>query len=209
MTDAARRLRILARLAPGVVHDAKNSLNVMSLHMQALSDRLARQLGTEEAAELQRHLDAMRDHLHRADSLVARFGAHVGELYSGDGDVDLSAVVSDAAALCAHEARKRRVALEIAAPAKSMARGNRSVLEALVVEMLLEAIDAFPAGEPGALALRGSGGAVPAIELEGPGLGLPRGRCRREDLAAGLVGFDAEAGHWRLRLRPRGAARNG
>lgn len=135
------RIAILARLAGGMVHEAKNVLNVMALHLQALTDKLQRSLPAERFEEVGRHLQSIKAQIGRFDRIVSRFGGFVVGAPSGIAKLDLSMLVEDSVALCEHEARKRRVQLEFEPLPGVFGLVDRPLVEGLIVTMLLDAID--------------------------------------------------------------------
>ncbi|MHB1846225.1 MAG: hypothetical protein ACYCWW_15490 [Deltaproteobacteria bacterium] len=203
------RIRTAARLARGMVHEAKNSLNVIALHLQALTDKVQRTLPSERAQELGKHLGSMRDQLHKLDRIISRFGGFVAQSHRVDGPCDLSAALADAVSLCEHDARKQRLQLETQLAPGVGALADRNVLEAALVELLLALVDGGAAGL--------DRGARPPLRLEllpdarltllSPELsarGASRARFEQQEIGAKVL--VAEAGRLELQFRPAALA---
>ncbi len=198
-------LDVLGRLARGLVHETKNSLNVVVLHLQAMSDKVERTLPSERAQDLGRHLHALGDQAQRIDRLVTRFGALVAQSHREDGPCDLSALVADAVALCEHEARKLRVPLESEIAPGVVAAVGHGALEAALVGLLFEAIDraALREGRAQRAALRIELSAGGTLSLEGFAPRTDGGwRKRFEGRAIGAKIEEGPGGRIALRFVP-------
>jgi signal transduction histidine kinase len=143
------------RLASGLAHDIKNSLNAMALQVAILTEKLG-EGGTGEASA--GHLAALRSQIAKVDEVVRRF-CDVAEPSAPYGWVDLGAVVGDVVALHAHEARRRRLRVQLDAP-PGVARVDASPQR--VVRLLLGLVGCALAGTPDGGALRGQ------VAAEGP-----------------------------------------
>ncbi|MHB8419326.1 MAG: hypothetical protein ACYDCL_14710 [Myxococcales bacterium] len=128
-----RRQEIVGRLARSLVHESKNVLNVMSLHVQALGDR-ARRGQPSAGTEVTRSLDSLRDQIVKVDGLVTRF-ARIATQPGGSKSGDLAEGVAVAIGLCEAEARQAHVTLE-ADLHPVRARLAPEALEELVVDLL-------------------------------------------------------------------------
>ncbi len=190
MNDEARRLRLLARLSPGVLHDVRNLLNAAGLHAQALSERLSRLLAKTEMELAARHLAAIDQRVRQIDALVTGFAGLAAQRSSR---TDAATALAVAATLCAHDARKRRVTIGIEVPAGVWGEGERAPLEPFFAELLLEAVDRCADGTVTASLSVGE-----TLTLQAAGLLEPGVEWKKRAAEAGLS-LSGEAGAWRLR----------
>ncbi|MFT3915950.1 MAG: histidine kinase dimerization/phospho-acceptor domain-containing protein [Anaeromyxobacteraceae bacterium] len=106
--EHALRSEALATVAAGVAHDVKNPLNAMALQVALLGEKLG------DAANAAGHLAAIREQIGRVNEVVRRLLDVVDP--SGPLGLDVGALLRDAAALLGHEARRRRVAVQLVVP---------------------------------------------------------------------------------------------
>jgi signal transduction histidine kinase len=110
--EHAVRSQGLARLAGGLAHDIKNPLNAMALQLAILDEKLGEgDSGVASGA----HLAALRDQIGKVNEVVRRF-CDVADPAAPYGWLDLGAVAVDIVSLHVHEARRRRVQVQIEAP---------------------------------------------------------------------------------------------
>ena len=74
--DAARGL-LLSRTSSGLVHEARNPLNAMAIHLEVLSDKLQGE-GGKVPEHLERNVEAARNQARRLDQLLRRWGDLAG-----------------------------------------------------------------------------------------------------------------------------------
>jgi signal transduction histidine kinase len=111
--EHAIRSQGLTRLAAGLAHDIKNPLNAMALQLALLTDKLST-AGDATAASAS-HLGALREQIGRVNEVVRRF-LDVTDPSAPLGYTDLGALLADTAGLFAHDARRRRIDLQVDAP---------------------------------------------------------------------------------------------
>jgi signal transduction histidine kinase len=102
---------VLACAARGMAHAVRNPLNAIGLQAALLADKIGAEPRLAEACAPQ--LARLREHVARIDEELRRF-LGVAERERGDG-WDAAALLADAARLFGHEARRRRVSLEVGA----------------------------------------------------------------------------------------------
>jgi signal transduction histidine kinase len=99
---------LLELLTEGLLHDARNPLNALSISLEVLADR------SGETAQLsaihERSIRSMREQIARINTLLTRFGEFVVSGAAPE-PVDLSAVAHQALEVIGHHARCRRVQL--------------------------------------------------------------------------------------------------
>jgi hypothetical protein len=156
----------LARLAGGLAHDVKNPLNAMALQLALLTDKIGG-AGEPLASACANNLASLRNQIGRVNDVVRRL-ADVSDPAPATA-FDLGALAADAAALFAHEARRRRVAWTAeAAPGAVHGRGDPARVARLLLGLLWRALSR---AEGGAASLRAStDGDDALVALEhGPG----------------------------------------
>jgi hypothetical protein len=100
---------VLGCAARGMAHAVRNPLNAISLQAALLADKVGAEARLAEACAPQ--LARLRDLVARIDEELRRF---VGVAERAEGSCDAAALLEEAARLFGHEARRRRVALEVA-----------------------------------------------------------------------------------------------
>lgn len=110
MVEAAR-YGAVPTLMDSLLHDVRNPLNALALHLQILSEGLKAELGGLPAAQ-EKRLQAMRSQIQRVDGLLRQFSDFIVCRGSGPGQADLSAAVERALQVLTHESRRRRLKLE-------------------------------------------------------------------------------------------------
>jgi signal transduction histidine kinase len=172
----AERLGVVGTLAAGIAHELGTPLNVIVGHAELLeSDRLTaekvRAASTVILAQTAKMTVIIRGLLD-----FARRGT------SERAPVDLAAIARDAAALLGPTAQKKDVEIEVEAgdPGNVVVRANRTEIEQVVVNLMMNGIQAMPSG--GTLRVRahhclekpGSTQPEPAacLEVEDEGIGI-------------------------------------
>jgi signal transduction histidine kinase len=148
--EHAMRSQGLTRLVAGVAHDIKNPLNAMALQIALLTDKLSGAGDAVAASTV--HLSALRDQIGRVNEVVRRF-VDVTDPSAPLGYTDVGALVADTASLFGHDARRRRVDLQVdAAPGGARTRCDPGRLSRLVVGLVYRALVETP--ERGRVAIR-------------------------------------------------------
>jgi signal transduction histidine kinase len=162
------KLRALGQMAAGIVHDLKNLLNPLGLHIE-LAERALRKAGAPRPDALA----AMREIVQRGVETIDRlraFSRLTPEPMSEE--VDLAAAAREAIELVRPRlAQHRAVVIEDALGAPGAVRGVRGELVGAMVNLLLNAIDAC--GERGTIRVRGGAderGAWLEVADDGPGM---------------------------------------
>jgi signal transduction histidine kinase len=172
--DLVRRekLSALGRLAAGVAHDVRNPLHSINLTLEHLSEA-ARPDDEHRSSEFDRSVAVIRDEIGRLDRLVANFLRFANGERGQHQVVSLADVLAETARLVRKEAEWRRVELSLAVDRGVRAvTGDPEALRSAILNLVLNAFDAMPAG--GRLALRlaeRDGHAI--IEVEDTGQGVP------------------------------------
>jgi signal transduction histidine kinase len=138
----------LACAAGGMVHQVRNPLNAMALQLALLAEKLG---GFPEVMEAcAGNLGKLQDQIGRIDEAVRRY-ADAAEP-AGGGAFDAGRLAAEAAALFAHEARRRHGSLEARVAASGLrARGDAARVARLWLGLVWRALE--EAGEAGAVRL--------------------------------------------------------
>jgi hypothetical protein len=198
----ADRGLVLARAVAGLVHEAKNPLHNLSLHLQLVAEKIARlPVSTRvepQGRSIDSHLESMRQGIGRVDRLLRSFG-EIAE--PGLGSTDLGEVANRIVLVLGFEARRRRVELVYSGPASVAVPGLAAPLSDLLAHALLAFIWLASEGgrvtmawlqEPrrAMLSLRAEGGVANRSEAE-PHLAAAR---RLSAEVTGEVLIETEAG---------------
>ena len=161
--EHAMRSIALGRVASGIVHDIKNPLNAMALQIALLGEKLS--ASDEASASAGGHLSALRDQVGRVNEILRRF-LDVADPGAPLGFTDVGALVTDAVALLAHEARRHRIEATADASAGAIRTScDPGRVARLVLGLLARALAETPDG--GRLAARATGNGTQAtVEIE-------------------------------------------
>ncbi|HET9553954.1 MAG TPA: ATP-binding protein [Anaeromyxobacteraceae bacterium] len=172
----ADRLGSLGTLAAGVAHEINNPLTYVRANLELLGEVLAGlALPPEVAAEVGDALADARTGADRIRHVVQGLQAFVTPRDAGGGPVALPDVVDRAAALVMNELR-HRARFEREDAASPPVRGEAGRLVQLVVNLLMNAIQAIPAGQGDAHAIRVTTRAeagLAVLEVRDTGRGMP------------------------------------
>ncbi|MCX7781075.1 MAG: HAMP domain-containing histidine kinase [Negativicutes bacterium] len=133
------RLSLAGELSATMAHEIKNPMTVVH--------GLAQRLKHKAPKELQTDFDLMIDELDRANSILNSYLALTRERSLEKRPHNLAAIVHSLSALLAAEATARKVALVIDAdPAVPWQPLNENAIKQLIVNLVLNGMDAMPTG---------------------------------------------------------------
>lgn len=196
----AARFELLEGLSAGMVHEARNPLNAMAIHLEVLADKLRDEVLGEVPPHLQKNLQAARNQIRRLDQILRRYGDFASGQPS-ESQPALSTLWDQAAGLCEYQVRRAGVRLEVELPGSCRPVGDATLLCQTLIEFLLFSLASCP---DGGLKLRGTwdGDSTLSIEFLGDGsagpshgIGLepgPRGQILRS--LVGVLGGEVEVG---------------
>lgn len=219
----AERLATVGTLTAGLSHEIRNPLNAASLQLTVL-DRRLRKLPAELQPLLLEPLGLVQDEIRRLDRTLTEFLILAKPKDFVAEPVDLSAVVTRVLSLQQGTATGRGVTIERRVEPGVQVAGNADQLQQVVVNLVLNAIDAAPRGgwvrvalaspsREASLCIEDSGAGVP-VELRdrifepffttkpaGSGLGLPMVHSIVIGHGGGLTLGEAEGGGARFTVR--------
>jgi signal transduction histidine kinase len=138
VVDAAR-YGAVPTLMDSLLHDVRNPLNALSIHLEVLSEKLKGETGQVPPSQ-EKNLKAMREQIQRVDGILRRFSEFIVARPGSVGDADLSETVTRALEVLAHESRKRRLQVRpTVAPGVRARLSDTGELGFLVVQALMRA----------------------------------------------------------------------
>jgi signal transduction histidine kinase len=147
VVDAAR-YGAVPSLMDSLLHDVRNPLNALSIHLEVLTEKLKGETGQVPPSQ-EKNLKAMRD------GILRRFNEFIVSRAGTPGDADLSETVTRALEVLAHEGRKRRLQVRPAITAGVRARlSDTGELGFLVVQALMRAYGRSEQGTEVTVAVR-------------------------------------------------------
>jgi len=187
----SRKLAALGRLMAGVAHEVKNPLNAMTIHLELLKQKLARQpvaaaagsgdpgsripdAGYPPPPDVTKHVDIISKEIRRLDEVLNGFlkFARPDELKLQP--VRLSSLISDIQTSVAPEASRRHIMVKIECP-ESLPEINADpgMLSQALLNLALNACQAMPDGGTLKLSCRTAPRRRVEIDIEDTGIGIP------------------------------------
>ena len=168
--QVAEKLAAVGTLAAGLSHEIKNPLNAASLQLTVLERRL-RRLPEKNLASLLEPLALVQQEIQRLSSVVEEFLAFARPRDFIPVPVDLTAVVTTVARLFAAQAEEAGLRITTQLDPVRPISGDAGLLQQAVMNLVLNAIQATPAGGWVRIELGERGGDV-VLTVEDSGSGL-------------------------------------
>ncbi len=186
----SRKLAALGRLMAGVAHEVKNPLNAMTIHLELLKQKLARQpaiagagpdpgsrladAGFASPPDVTKHVDIIGKEIRRLDEVLNGFlkFARPDELKLQP--VRLSSLISDIQTSVGPEATRRHVTMKVECP-ESLPEINADpgMLSQALLNLALNACQAMPDGGTLKISCRTAPRRRLEIDIEDTGIGIP------------------------------------
>jgi signal transduction histidine kinase len=190
----SRKLAALGRLMAGVAHEVKNPLNAMTIHLELLKQKLARQqpvgalasvagdaaMGLDAGAvvptapDVTKHVDIIAKEIRRLDEVLNGFlkFARPDELKLQP--VRLAALISDIQTSVAPEAERRHITMKVECPETlPEINADPGMLSQALLNLALNACQAMPDGGALKLACRATSRRRVEVDIEDTGVGIP------------------------------------
>ena len=185
----SRKLAALGRLMAGVAHEVKNPLNAMTIHLELLKQKLARQpvtagvsdpgsripdSGFASAPDVTKHVDIISKEIRRLDEVLNGFlkFARPDELKLQP--VHLATLISDIQTSVAPEAERRRISMKIECPdTLPEINADPGMLSQALLNLALNACQAMPDGGTLKLSCHVASRRPIEIDIEDSGVGIP------------------------------------
>ncbi len=175
------RLAAMGELASTVAHEVRNPLNAIGMSVQRLRREFGAPAGLAEDPAADEHrqlLDVLSSETSRINRIVQQFLDFARPRRLAPTQVELSALLADAAAATRAFADERGVTLDVAVSAAGTALADPDLLRQAVGNLLRNAIEASPAGAMVTLRAAAADGEH-RIEVEDRGPGIPPGDVPR------------------------------
>jgi PAS domain S-box-containing protein len=171
------RLAAVGTLAAAVAHEINNPLTYAQLSLQAVERELAQSgLGADQVAALLEHVRNARHGADRVATIVRDLRTFARADDAPPGPVDLTAVLERAIKIAENDLR-HRARLVRAYQDVPAVNGNASRLEQVFLNLLINALQALPAGDPGrdviTIDLAATGDGEVRVEITDTGVGIP------------------------------------
>jgi signal transduction histidine kinase len=180
----SRKLAALGRLMAGVAHEVKNPLNAMTIHLELLKQKLARQPvpagagpadpGFSSPPDVTKHVDIISKEIRRLDEVLNGFlkFARPDELKLQP--VRLSSLISDIQTSVGPEASRRHISMKIDCPENlPEINADPGMLSQALLNLALNACQAMPDGGTLKLSCRTAPRRRVEIDIEDTGVGIP------------------------------------
>ena len=185
----SRKLAALGRLMAGVAHEVKNPLNAMTIHLELLKQKLARQPvaaggsnpgsrtpdpGFASAPDVTKHVDIIGKEIRRLDDVLNGFlkFARPDELKLQP--VHLGALISDIQTSVTPEADRRHITMKVECPETlPEINADPGMLSQALLNLALNACQSMPDGGTLKLSCRATSRRRVEIDVEDTGVGIP------------------------------------
>jgi two-component system sensor histidine kinase HydH len=166
----AEKLAAVGTLTAGLSHEIRNPLNAAGLQLNVL-ERRVRKLAAEGQAPLLEPLLLVRDEIRRLDHILEDFLQFARPVNFTPHPVALKPLVDRVCALEQGPAERRGVRIEAVCPDALEVPGHEGRLQQVLVNLVMNALDATPRGGRIRLAAHADeGDAVLTVEDEGSGI---------------------------------------
>jgi two-component system nitrogen regulation sensor histidine kinase GlnL len=161
----------LGSLAAGLQHEIKNPLSALSLHIQLLCERLAKNSRDDEVEEL---LDVLRTEVARISSVLDSFRNYASEGQLGRSWVDVTILIEKLVRFLNPQTKKQKVVVKVDFPKPSlgMIEADFVRLEQVLLNLALNALAAMPDGGTLRFGLSKQEDSL-RIDVEDTGSGIP------------------------------------
>jgi two-component system NtrC family sensor kinase len=170
----AARLASVGRLVPSFAHELSTPLAAIALRVESLARTAEEPGGAQSLEKVHRYLQAVREDTERCKVVLRDLHAFARRPDPNPRLLDLNALCEAVARLVRHEAMRRRVELSLAlAPGLPTVTGQEGRIAQALVALVLNALDASPAGGQVGLETRAEADGQIAVVVSDEGEGIP------------------------------------
>lgn len=156
---------LTSHLVDSLLHDARNPLNAISIHLEVLGGKLRDDDG-EIPANVQKNLKAIREQVTRLDGMLRQFAGFIAPRPESAAPVELGQVVQGASEVLGHVARLRGLTISLSIEScVLLSPRDPSSVRRCVLEVLAAGIRAAPTGQVLAVRVSRSDGKA-RLEIE-------------------------------------------
>ena len=162
----------LSTLASGLLHELRNPLTALSIHVQLLEERLENDAIDQQTAEL---IGVLKTEVRRLNNTLSSFRDFAKLERLSLKAIDVQEVLQDVARLISPQARQQCVQLEFLRAGQTLPQMelDPGKIEQAVLNLVLNALEAMPGGGELTLGTEVDGGNV-RIVVRDSGQGIPR-----------------------------------
>ena len=186
----SRKLAALGRLMAGVAHEVKNPLNAMTIHLELLKQKLARQPvaavtgnpgsglarrtpGEPASPDVVKHVTVIADEIRRLDQVVVGFLKFVRPEELKLQPVHLASLISDVRTTVAADAERAGITIKSECPdSLPEINADPGMLRQALLNLAINACHAMPDGGTLRLACRATSRRRVEIDVEDTGIGI-------------------------------------
>ncbi len=182
----SRKLAALGRLMAGVAHEVKNPLNAMTIHLELLKQKLARQPAalvaqaaggspsSVPAVDLSKHVNVISDEIRRLDQVVGGFLKFARPEELKLQPIKLDSLISDVVTTAKPEAEQHSVNVKVdCPPLLPPVNADPAMLRQALLNLVLNACQSMPDGGTLRIACKIAPQRRIEIAVEDTGVGIP------------------------------------
>ncbi|MCS6884665.1 MAG: ATP-binding protein [Acidobacteriota bacterium] len=142
---AAQRSALVGRLASGIAHEVKNPLNYISLSIDYLRSKYA----PAEPAARQEYFErivSIKEEIKRLDRLIRNFLSYGRPIKLDPKPVSVKELMLQSIALCKDQAEQQGISIELSCSEELQIEADFEQLRSCFSNLLLNAVQAMPAG---------------------------------------------------------------
>jgi signal transduction histidine kinase len=154
----AARYDAVPPLMDSLLHDVRNPLNALAIHLEVLTEKLKGESG-QVPANQEKNLKAMREQIARVDGLLKLFSDFIVFRGAGpSGEAPLSDATGKALDVLGHESRRRRVQVQrLIEPGVQARLEDTTELGFFLVQVLMRAFNRAEGGATVTVSVRAEG----------------------------------------------------